>query len=635
MADEQTPQSDLIEDALRQAERQLEERLEALRMSALGETQAPSRQGQGGDVAVLRPTSTIREADATVASNSDAAASPAEATRRPNPMLDIPPAGPTGAWGEAQDAGVGSHAHAPEPSERSELENVFVGSSQTSAQGGTSDPARVLNAAPTWDDEPQYSRPSRPAHGSDEPVQRPAERRPAPTAPRPAVAEHRSAPVYSDEPAPVPAAPEPQPVSERPEPVEERVERPRPTATTTFEVPSRREAWERPEPVHSQWTGASRTRQSFEPIPSPSTPSAPSEDELQFWAATRTALRNLEQVTDDLPTRITGAIVEDLGRTVRDEAAGTIGAVRQSQQNVQQGITKVAEQLEGAFEHGLAGPTAAIRQIRDDLPVQIEHAALEIRHGVRDDLDRTASAVHGAVQKDVAQLEGSIAQNVTRMSQSIGDGMNRVERGIDGVGDTIAGLERHMNGQFDHVEGQLRTSLDLVEQGLREELTETGERLRRMDEELPSRFAAVEGSLTQQVLASQRDLSAVLGGLVDANRASLDRIAAVASTLDEERTRRTEDIGMVVDTVTSGWEGLAGAMKALFEQGERIDRRVEAMELRFAQLRDLEGAVEAAMERLRAHVADLTPAPIVVTVAHADAEVQNTSRAGWIPRVAD
>src|SRR4051812_38607309 len=59
MADEQTPQSDLIDDAIRQAERQLEEKLEALRMSALGDSAAPATAPamDEAEAAVLRPTS--------------------------------------------------------------------------------------------------------------------------------------------------------------------------------------------------------------------------------------------------------------------------------------------------------------------------------------------------------------------------------------------------------------------------------------------------------------------------------------------------------------------------------------------------------------------------------------------------
>ncbi|MCW2950502.1 MAG: hypothetical protein JWN41_1515, partial [Thermoleophilia bacterium] len=61
MADEQTPQSDLIEDALRKAERQLEERLAAFQMTALGEPATRAPEDEDPATATLRPTSSERQ----------------------------------------------------------------------------------------------------------------------------------------------------------------------------------------------------------------------------------------------------------------------------------------------------------------------------------------------------------------------------------------------------------------------------------------------------------------------------------------------------------------------------------------------------------------------------------------------
>jgi hypothetical protein len=133
------------------------------------------------------------------------------------------------------------------------------------------------------------------------------------------------------------------------------------------------------------------------------------------------------------------------------------------------------------------------------------------------------------------------------------------------------------------------------------------------------------------VQTSQRELSSVLMGIVEANRAALDRIAALASTVDDERARRTEDVELVVDTVTTGWEGLGGAVKALFQQGEETSRRIAGIEQRLTQIRDLEGAVEGTMAELRDFIRELQPAPITVTVSHPDAEVRNQGRGGWLP----
>ena len=86
-----------------------------------------------------------------------------------------------------------------------------------------------------------------------------------------------------------------------------------------------------------------------------------------------------------------------------------------------------------------------------------------------------------------------------------------------------------------------------------------------------------------------------------------------------------------MDTVTTGWEGLAGAVKALFEQNEVTSRRIAGIEQRLTQIRDLEGGVEATMTELRSHIKDLQPAPITVTVSHPDAAVRNDARGGWLP----
>jgi hypothetical protein len=166
---------------------------------------------------------------------------------------------------------------------------------------------------------------------------------------------------------------------------------------------------------------------------------------------------------------------------------------------------------------------------------------------------------------------------------------------------------------------------------MRDEMLETAETTRKLDEELPARFARVERTVLEQVQTTQRELATVLMGIVEANRATLDRIAALASTVDEERARRTEDVELVVDTVTTGWEGLAGAVKALFTQGEETSRRIAGIEQRLSQIRDLEGGVEGTMTELREFIRDLQPAPVVVTVAHPEAEVTNTSRSGWLP----
>jgi hypothetical protein len=125
-------------------------------------------------------------------------------------------------------------------------------------------------------------------------------------------------------------------------------------------------------------------------------------------------------------------------------------------------------------------------------------------------------------------------------------------------------------------------------------------------------------------------MSTVLSSLVDADRAALDRLASLGSTMDEDRARRAEDLEVLVDTVTTGWEGLAGAMTALFEQADENSRRLAGIEQRLGQLRDVEGALEQTLDQFQRHMSELKPSPIVVTVSHDEAEVRNTTRSGWV-----
>ncbi len=574
MADEQTPQSDLIDDAIRQAERQLEAKLEALRMSALGEPTPPAS-APDDDVAVLRPTGGPTRA------SEPAQPAPARTSEAghftPDEPVQVPDEFPA-TW---QEAGGDDLTFTP------------VDSSQS------------LSGNELYVPEQEPSTPEAPE--ADEPEQQGGD---VVSFGRLAEAVTDLTPVWDDEDEPSAA--------------------PRPTTRRTFDAAPTED---RPEPVHTSWTGSS-DRAQREPAPTTSqrVTSLPSEDEMQFWAHTRTALRNLQQVTDGLATQITGDLSTEVARIVHEEVQPTDQAVRTVQQQIQQGMPRLAEHVEAVVEQAMTGPTNALRQVRDEIPAQLDRVAREQHTTLRGELDRQGANLHSAVQGDIAQLEQSVASNVTRMAQASTEAVGRVERDVDVLGETMVRFERGVHAEFDRVEAQLRTAIDRVEHGLREELVEPTETLKKLDDELPARFGRVERTLMDQLQNTQRELAGVLGSLVDANRASLDRIAALGSTLDEDRARRAEDVEVVVDTVTTGWEGLAGAMRELFTQAEENSRRIAGIEQRLTQIRDLEGAVETTLEEFRKHMRDLKPSPIVVTVSHDEAEVRNTSRGGWTPQ---
>lgn len=571
MADEQTPNSDLIEDALRQAERQLEERLEALRMSALGEPSAPAS-APDPDVAVLRPTGVPSASSDVFGGDRDEAAG--DVIGEPGALDSV--------WSESTDTGdlrfepTGANPLlAPEP--EAIVPNLddedFVSPRPLEPTNASS----IVNELTTsWSDLDDESE-----DGFEDETS--------------SAASGIAMPDISFE-----RRPEPESAPER-----------------------------RPEPVHTSWTATGRERAGV--TPAAPTSVVPTEDEMQFWAHTRTALRSLQQASDAMPSQITSSVTEDVERIVHDEVATAAASIRLLQQAVQQGLPKVVDRVEGAIEQAIAAPNSALRQLRDELPSNIDRGGRELRVALREDLERSASTTHGALQKDVAQLEQSIAANVTRMAQSIGDNVTSVERDVEQLGESIVRFERGMHGEFDRVESQLRSTIERVEASLRDELVEPTETVRKLDEELPARFGRIERTFTEQVQTTQRDLSGVLTTLVDVNRAALDRLAAMASTQDEERVRRSEDTELIVDTVTTGWEALAGAVKALYTQNEALDRRIDQMEQRLAKLRDVEKAVDGTLRRFDEHIADLAPAPVVVTVSHPEASVQNTSKGGWTP----
>ena len=597
MADEQTPQSDLIDDAIRQAEKQLEQKLEALRMSALGEP-APREPARDADVAILRPTGTDTAAD-------DIRGALANATSHHDT-----------AWRETEGDDVTFAPVGGLPVDaRNDLDvpDVAKDHFDTASRDFAPD-AHISELVAIWDEEDgeddghaMFDTPNELTSTSAHDGQ---------------ITPTRGA-LPSDE-------------------VRDAMLRP-----TSPSAPRPEADWARPQPVHASWTARpDDVSNSFEdpasPTPIPASTSsggfletAPSEDELQFWAQTRTALRDLRQLTGAVPHEVVGEVVEqvsgEMQRLLTDELTSPNTALRAIQQQVSQGFPKVTERLEAAIEHGVAGPQHSISQLREEIPAQLDRSVRETRSAIREDLDRTAATVHGSVQKDVAQLEQSIATNVTRMAQGMTDTVGRVERDLDALGDNVVRFERGVHSEFDRVEAQLRASIERVEGLVRDELIVPTETIKKLDEELPARFGRVERTLVEQVQTTQHELTSVLTNLVDANRASLDRIASVASTLDEDRARRAEDTELIVDTVATGWEGLAGAMKSLYEQAADNAMRIAAIEQRLSQIRDLETAVDATMEDLRSQVRDLAPAPVVVTVSHPEAEVRNTARGGWLP----
>jgi hypothetical protein len=599
MADEQTPQSDLIDDAIRQAERQLEEKLQALRMSALGEPAPQAHAEVAGhepdqDAAVLRPSrgSASRTGEDRGRRQRSAPTREPEASATPEQPVAWQEMGGDDVsfapLGDARTSPAGTDLYVPDQEQplQDELD-------ESSDSGDDARPADYADDHWKGDDPDSTSlRESLSSSVTD------------------------LSPVWDDEDEPSIAH--------------------SPTPTT------------RP---RRQSGATSRPAQSPPAPPAPPAPSVPSEDELQFWAHTRTALRNLQQVTDGMSTQVASDVGAEVSRLLDEELSTTQQALHTLQEQLQhttaEGFPQLVDRVQHTIEQAVASPSNAIQQVRQEIPEQLDRVVSETHDHIREELDRSSTGLHGAVQHDISQLEQSIATNVTRMSQGTHEAVGRVEHDVNALGERVVRFERGMHEGLDSFETRLRTEIERIEENLREQLVEPTETVRKLDAEMPSRFGRVERALVEHVQASQRDTTTALSTLVDADREVLDRLAtlvdadretrdrldSITSAIDEDRARRSEDLEVIIDTVTRGWEGLAGAMTALFEQAEESSRRMAAIEQRLGQaLQDIEGAASRTHEEFIRQMRDLKPSPIVVTVSHEDAEVRNTTQGGWVPR---
>lgn len=583
MADEQTPQSDLIDDAIRQAERQLEARLDALRASALGDGR-----DDGGRA------SRAYEAD-------DPRGEPVElrhSPRRPSPSVTLEEDG-------------------EDLEEPRRWESIDTRRDVEPAGG-------VSGLQASWDDQ-----------GADTPRTGGADRE-----------------------------------------------------------------WERPEPVHASWTGPSETgaveaeawdaRERHErPEPRLAPPvaaaSVPSEEELQFWAQTRTALRNLQQQTEGLAGQVLSPVVDEVERIVRDELGASTATLRVVQQGLQQGLPKLAERIEQSMQEELEGPTAAIRQVQEELPLQLDRMGRELRTELSGEIAGIGRSLQTGVHEDIGQLEQSIATNVTRMAQGLDENLSRVERGMGSVDEQVARGVRTLRSDAERTEQAVGSALERLEGTLRDELSMAIETTRKLDEELPARFDRIERTIagelraesqavrdelrtqrqegadddralqdelvaslradqetmleelrrTQRTLgerlhSGQRDLADVVAGLAEADTAVLEQLGTMGRVIEDERTGRAQDLEFLVDTMTTGWQGLASALTTLHEHSARTLDRLDELEQRFSSLGSMERSVEQSMRRLEGHLMELQPAPVIVTVNHPDAHVQNTTKGGWL-----
>lgn len=540
MADEQMQHSDLIDDAIREAEQQLEAKLEALRLSAMGDVHAAS----DPSAAHLRPT------------------------------------GHASGWSEPTFSADPAPRH--EPTNEDEHDHESGGEPGHAPQSGWQTPAWVETPLEAEDrQEPaswQDSDPDEDADAFDIGTVGGS----APAAPSGG---------WSDAVLQQTAADEQQ----------------EPWRGETF--PSQAHDYEH-EPGGS-WasTGDDSDGQDGDSWRGDAPVTRHSDSELEFWAQTRTALRHLQQTTDALPQRVSTGVSETF-----EQAAQRMGRL-------------VTEEFEA--------PTAAIRQLHEEVPLQLERIDRTIRDGFEEQIpqriERLERSIQSQLHEDVDRFEQSVATNVTRLAQGL---ETRVDTSDD-----------QLRSEFERIEHTMRSQLDRVERSVRDELTAPIESIRQLHDELPLQFSRVERALREQgrdVAAEVRaELGSVVGELTSLSRTTLDRISGVSGELDRDRLQRVEDLELVIDSLSSGWQGLYAGMSQLTERTEDVDVRLAGIERRLDSMRNLERTVDDALAGVREqlethlvtlerHMADLQPAPVMVTVNHPEAQVSQTTRGGYV-----
>ncbi|MBC7644243.1 MAG: hypothetical protein H7123_03885 [Thermoleophilia bacterium] len=405
----------------------------------------------------------------------------------------------------------------------------------------------------------------------------------------------------------------------------------------------------------------------------------PSDEQLQFWAQTRTALRLLQQTTDNISHEVMTSVSRHVEEIVRDEMVQPNAAIR----SVQQSLPGTIDRLESVLAEELQGPLAALRQLQEELPSQLDRVERGVQGAVERgvtgstdrlsrelvDVERTLTEgvdqLGRTVQTDVQGVEASVATNVTRMAQGLSTQVGRIERSVQ--------------EGFDRVERTLHGDLSKVETTVREELEAPIQTIRQLQDELPARFQRLERAvqesasapaveqLTQELVElrgahremgemlrteleptrrgvrdlAELDLGAALGDLATAGTVTLDRLSGVTDDLGRDRVQRVEDLELLVDSMAKGWQGVYGAIGKLFERVESFDERFNKFEKQLDAIGTLEGSVEdtlttmrnqleANLTEMQNHLQELQPAPVIVTINHPEATVQNTTKGGYI-----
>jgi hypothetical protein len=137
------------------------------------------------------------------------------------------------------------------------------------------------------------------------------------------------------------------------------------------------------------------------------------------------------------------------------------------------------------------------------------------------------------------------------------------------------------------------------------------------------------------------DLGGLFTDLMMAGRATLDKLGSMDAELSRDRVQRAEDLELTIDALTAGFSGMQQTYVRLVEAIDAVDNRVAGLERHLASFDKMSDRFDATVDRMSAkveldlgamrdHLTDLQPAPVVVTVAHPDARVEQTTRGGLL-----
>jgi hypothetical protein len=495
MADEQTHQTGTIDDAIRQAEKQLERRIEELRTLAGGEeTAAPAPGlGAGGEPAELRPTGAMPPVE-----------QPLTAPESAGGFVD------EDAWDDEEPgANAVEAAFTPMVDPQFETTDALAHTDEGDTEGTEWEPSPSAHesGAGEWDSPAPTEEPASDdvdggqqweLEGSEPTAWEPASSTQDESSQLGSVGADLSGGTTDD--------------SEYT------------YAADAYDVPSRYQQQDSPtvEPYGPSEALAPYTSGSgFRTV---ATAGSPTPEETEFWTHTRTAMRLLQQQSDELrhelPNEITRRIREDVGRDMSKRMSAQLGST-------------LGEQMERIVRDEMASQAASIRQLQQQLPTYADR----IERSVTDELQSAAANVKLLQEELPAQF-----QRVERsFERSLTEDMTKVTRTVE---EKTAAVQAMVASQFEHIELAMRGELGKLEQFVRSEFEGPSQQLTQLQESLPGQFQRVDRSVKDSAEQSKEGLDRLGTALTEQQR----QLAELTENVQMHREHLVQQIDTLSQT---------------------------------------------------------------------------------------